>query len=131
MKGILYPTTVERICSIMGGERLFYSVGKNMNETAAPMQVLLYETKNSGGCGLITGIIWIGPGYEFTKLSVDHVAAMAYCPKETFDATQIGGKKRYFYEILHKQRLNEPKEIREVVWRGSTKAPRVWKVVEL
>lgn len=131
MKGILYPAYPERICSILGGEKLFYSVGRNMNETARPMQVLLYETKNSGGCGMIVGIIWIGPGYEFAKLSVDLVAAMAYCPKEDFSAAEIGGKKKYFYEILHKQRLEQPKEICEVVWKGSTKPPRVWKIVEL
>ena len=131
MKGILYPAGPERIASIMDREKLFYSIGKSMNETAAPMQVLLYETKNAGGSGLITAIIWIGPGHEFTKPSVDIVKAMAYCPDYTFDATQIGGKKKYFYEILHKQKLAQPKEISAMVWRGSTKPPRVWKIVEL
>ena len=131
MKGILYPTTPERIASIMGGEQLFYSVGKSMNETAGPMQVLLYETKNSGGCGLITAMIWIGSGYEFRRNSVDKVAAMAYCPELNFSAATIGGKPKYFYEILHRERLVRPKEIREVVLRGSTKPPRVWKMIEL
>lgn len=131
MKGILYPASVQRINSIFGGEVLFRSVGKNMNETGRPMQVMLYETKNTGGSGMVVGLIWIGPGYQVPKSNLDIVAAMAYCPKEDFSASVIGAKDVYFYEILHKQRLSEPREIASFVWRGSTKPPRVWRQVEL
>ena len=131
MKAVLYPATPNRIKSIMTNEKIFFSIGKSMNETARPMEVALYETKNSGGSGKIVAVLWIGPGHEFQKRSVDHVKAMAYCPEHTFSASQIGGKKMFFYEILFKQYLTPAKEIREVVWRGSIKPPRVWKFIEI
>lgn len=131
MKGILYPTTPERVASIMNREQLFYSTGKLMNDTPHPMPVYFYETKNSGGLGKVTGIIWIGPGYKFQRSSVNLVAAMAYCPEIVFSAQEIGGNEKYFYEILHRERFAAPKRLEEVVWRGSTKPPRTWKKIEV
>ena len=131
MKAILYPTSPNRADSILSLEQVFYSIGKAMNETQHPMPVYLYETQSSGGAGKVTGVIWIGPGYKFQRGSINLVAALAYCPEMTFSAGQIGGKEKYFYEILHRERFPVPKRIEEVVWRGSTKPPRTWKKIEV
>ena len=131
MKGILYPTSPERVTSIMNGEQFFYSTGKLMNDTPHPMPIYLYESKNAGGAGLVTGIVWIGPGYEFQRRSVNLVAALAYCPEMTFSASEIGGEKKFFYEILHRERLDPPRDLYHIIWRGSTKPPRTWKIIEV
>ena len=131
MKGILYPTSPEQVASIMGGQQLFCTVGKSMNETAGPMPVYLYETKTAGGPGLVTAVMWVGHGHECQRGEIDLAAAMTSCPKVPFSAAEIGGKARYFYEILHRERLDPPRQIRDVVWRGSTKPPLAWKVVEV
>lgn len=131
MKAILYPTTSSHVDSILKREQLFYSIGKPMNDTVHPMPVYLYETQNAGGSGKITGVIWIGPGYKFQRGSINLVAAMAYCPTITFSAEEIGGKEKFFYEILHRERFAVPKRIEDVVWRGSTRPPRTWKKIEV
>ena len=131
MKAILYPTSPDHVNSILKREQVFYSIGKAMNDTQHPMPVYLYETKNSGGTGKITGVVWIGPGYKFQRGSINLVAAMAYCPEITFSAQEIGGKEKFFYEILHRERFNVPKGIEEVVWHGSIKPPRTWKKIEV
>ena len=141
MRGVLLPATPAQIGTIFSHETVYCSAGRNMNETGHPLRVFLYETKNGGGRGLVVGEMWIGPGYEMPKRSSEapkgfEIAArtktpnMAYAPEARYSAAYIGAAKSWFYEILFVQCYTVPVDIARVVWRGSTKAPRVWKYIE-